>query len=238
MKVVDELDEDDPSRLEALIVTGDGRSEYRRLKPLSDHYDEDRVLFLPSRTERHLSVVGSTSSHPETERRGWDALDALELYKSQYNYTRFLFLIDQEHCDGSCAEDLREKLDEVATAGVEIDDVNDCAYVCEFEIGSREITLYVAAVGHRHGFFEDCLAELLELQWGNEIDEEDKDEFKSKVNDALSGGSGRTLLANADRRNLEQAFPNLSSILEQFENWPGARARGTRVRDERPTTLG
>lgn len=218
MKVVDELDEETGSRLEAVVITGDGRSEYRRLKPLADHYDEDRVLFFPARTERHISVVGSTSSHPDTERRGWDALDALELYKSRYNYTRFLFLVDQEHCDGSCAEDLREKLREVATTDVDIEDVNDGAFVCEFEIGSREILLYTAAVGDEHGFFEDCLANLLELEWGNEIDEDDKDEFKTTVNDVLSGGSGRSLLENADRGNLDRAFPNLGSILERFEN--------------------
>lgn len=219
MKVVDDLNQEDQSRLEALIITGNGRSEYRRLKPLTSHYDEDRVLFLPSRTERHISVIGSTSGYPDTERRGWEALDAISLYKSKYGYTNFLFLVDNEHCSENGREELEVKIEELASSdSIDIEELNDGAFISEFKIGSRDIQLYTAVVGNEFGFFEDCLGELLELEWGNSIDAEDKDEFKSTINQILSGGSGRSLLDGAGRTNLDQAFPNLSSILQQFED--------------------
>lgn len=217
MKVVEELNEETRERLEALIITGDGRSEFRRLKPLVDHYDEDRVLLFPSRPERHLQIVGRGSTHPDTARRGWDALEAIQLYKSKYNHTRFLFIVDKEHCERYGRAELEEKITDLATDDeTKIEELGNGAYVAEFRIG-REIVLYTAVVGDEFGFFEDDLAELIELEWGNEIDEDDKDEFKSTVNQILSGGSGRSLLENADRENLDRAFESLSVLLQQFE---------------------
>lgn len=217
MKVVDDLKNENKEDLEALIITGDGRSEFRRLQPLAEYYNEDRILFLPSRTERNLSIIGSSSQHPETERRGWDALDALRLYKS--NYTKFLFLIDREHCQEWGHSELEEKTKELAfNCEVCIKEIKKGAYVCKFKIGSREILLYTAVVGDKFGFIEDCLAELVKLEWGNEIKKEDKDEFKNTINNMLSGGKDRSLLENSDQSNISRAFPNLDQVLKQFES--------------------
>lgn len=217
MRVLDDIEAADSSCIEALVVTGNGRSEYRRLKPLANHYNEDRVLLFPSRTERHISHVGRQRSEPATERRGWDALDALPLYKS-YNYTRFLLLLDSEHCESDGQAELETKIDDIATGGSsETEVLGGGAFRSEFQIGSQDTVLYTAVVGDEFGFFEDCLATVLELEWGNEISADTKDEFKSEVNRILSGGTGQSLLENARRDNLDRAFPSLSTVLQQFE---------------------
>jgi len=113
---------------------------------------------------------------------------------------------------------LEAKLNDIATGGdSQTEGLGGGAFRSEFQIGSQDMDLYSVVVGDEFGFFEDCLATLLELEWGYEISADTKDEFKSEVNRILSGGTGQSLLENAQRDNLDRAFPSLSTVLQQFE---------------------
>jgi len=218
MRLVEDLQSEDTDDFEALVITGDGKSENRRLRPLIDHYDDDRILWLPTRSERHFTRVGRSTEHPTTERRGWEALDAIKLYKGR-GITRFLFIVDSEHTTNGGKEDLEAKIEEIASFDdFEIEEVGQGAYVSEFKVGSRDVVLYTAIVGDEYGFIEDCLGKLLELEWDNRIEEDSKTEYKSSINRTLSGGTGRMLIEGADRENLHESFPGLDTILRTFEN--------------------
>lgn len=219
MRVVADRGEVDDDRIVALVITGDGKTEYRRLKPLAPRFEGDEVLWFPQRPERYLSTVGRRRSASTAEKAGLDALDALELYKSKYGVISYLFLVDGEHVDGVAAEALRTKLRDASTdEECGVTQMEDGAFRCSCRVGSRELSVHAVIFGEQFGFIEDCLAKLLELEWGNSIEATGKEEFKTRVNEAVAGGTYQDLVEDARMENVRRAFPSLSPVLEEMRS--------------------
>lgn len=222
MRVVDELPPDGHDDVESLVLTGDGRGEYRRLKYITPKYNGDKILFFPSRPERHLSIVGKQQSPGHVQQKGLDALDALAVFKGKYGYTSFLFLTDLEHISPSTDEEIAAELDRTlvevsSNDSAEVVPISKRSFVCGLKIGSSNILVLAAIIGDEFECFEDGLATLLELEWGNEIDCNNRQELKSTLADILSGSNEKTLLEGASRHSIEQSFPHLTSVLREYE---------------------
>lgn len=220
MKVLQDRARVDDDRIAALVMTGDGKTEYRRLEPLAPRFGGDHVLWFPQRSERKLTIVGKGSTPTTAERVGLDALEALEIYKDpKYGVSSFLFLVDGEHIDGDAADGIRTKLRDVATHGeCDVNQMEDGAFRCSCRVGSRELSVHAAVFGNKFGFIEDCIAKLLELAWDNSIEAAEKQEFKRKVNKAVAGGKYENLVDDARMEHVRRAFPNLSVVLESLQS--------------------
>ncbi|MFC7203674.1 hypothetical protein ACFQJC_09120 [Haloferax namakaokahaiae] len=214
MKVVKEH----PGDVAAVVLTGDGRAEYRRLRYLAEHYDENQHLFFPQRPDRNLSIVGRQRETPNNQTRGFDALNALKIFKAKYGLHHFLFLTDREHVKNSPQEDLNNKLEEISTRGeYTTSRLEQAAFSSSVKVGSKELTVLSAIIGDQFECMEDGLAALLKHQWGNEVTAESRKELKSNVMQVLSGGTEKTLIEDASRYNLKRSFPNLDCVLTTFE---------------------
>lgn len=211
MRVVQDLGEIDRDDIAAVVITGDGGGEFRRLKTIASRFGSGEVLWFPQRSERYLGRdVG-------IEVPGFEALRILELYKSTFYQYDFLFLLDNKHVSGDPSEELADKLDEACPqGGVEVTAINGDAYRCRCLIGSQNITIRTAMIGDRFGFMEDCIAELLALVWGNQITADEKEAFKNRVNNTVAGSTFRSLVADAEEDDLRQAFPALSAVLDDL----------------------
>lgn len=217
MKVVADSGSVADDQITAVVITGDGKTEFRVLKALAQRCENDGVLWFPQQPLRYLSVRGRTQGKTTSERMGLDALDSLELYKTKYGITSFLYLVDREHIDGSAVEELEAKLNTVAsTDNAQITHREAGAYDCSCQIGSREVTVYTAILGDNFGFIEDCLADLLNFVWNNSIEAEDKEEFKNRVDQAVMGGVYQDLINDGDVDDLRRAFPSICSALESM----------------------
>lgn len=219
MRVVEDRGRVDDDRIVALVLTGDGKTEFRRLKPVARRFGGDEALWFPQRPERYLPTRGRQRRPTTAEKAGLDALDALELYKSRYGVTDYLFLVDREHVDEAVGPQLEAKLREVSTGEtVSTTRLADGAFDCSCRVGSRDLSVHVVAFGDGFGFIEDCVAELLESEWGNSIEATGKDEFKRRVNEAVAGGTFRNLVEDARMDDVRSAFPNLCSVLEAMQS--------------------
>lgn len=220
MKVVQDRTRVDDDRIAALVLTGDGITEYHRLKPLAPRFGGEEVLWFPQRPERKLNTIGKRRTSTTDEKVGLDALEALEIYKDpKYGVSSFLFLVDGEHIDGDAGNGIRTKLRDVAThKECDVDQIEEGAFRCSCRVGSRDLAVHAVIFGDEFGFMEDCVADLLELAWGNTIKSAEKQEFKRKVNDAATGRTYRDLVDDARMDHLRQAFPNLSAVLESLES--------------------
>lgn len=222
MRVQEELRDGDSGKVKSLVLTGDGRAEFRRLGYIAPKYDGDDILFFPSRPERHLSIVGKQRATSHVEQPGLSALDALRVFKSNYGHSKFLFLVDMEHFSGGTRNEferqLEEKLRELSQDGeVDIESLSDGAFRCELAIGSQDILVLATVVGDEFECFEDGLAKLLEIEWGNEVNCGSRDELKQEIGKILSGGKEKSLLEGASRYALEEAFPDLHHALQAYE---------------------
>lgn len=218
MKVVQDRNRVDDERIAALVITGDGRTEYRRLEPLAPRFGGDEVLWFPQRPERYIQIRGKRRRATTAEKAGLDALDALELYKSKYGVSSYLFLVDGEHVDGATDEELRAKLLSVSSDDeVGISQLDDGAFRCSCRVGSRDLSIHAVIFGGEFGFIEDCIAELLELEWDNSIEATEKQEFKTQVTEAVASGTYRDLVDDARMEHVRRAFPNLSAALEEMQ---------------------
>lgn len=211
MRVVQDLGRLDHHDVKAVVITGDGGGEFRRLKTIASRFGSNDVLWFPQRSERYLGRdVG-------IEVPGLEALRVLEFYKSKFHQSDFLFVLDKEHVSGDASERITGKLnEECPQGGVEVNPINGDAYYCRGLIGSTEITMRTALVGDRFGFIEDCVGELLSIVWGSDISRSDKQEFKTAVNNAVSGGGFQSLVEDADEDDLREAFPALSAALDDL----------------------
>lgn len=114
--------------------------------------------------------------------------------------------------------ELAAKLREVSSSeAVSTTRLADGAMDCSCRVGAQDLSVSAVAFGDEFGFIEDCVAELLELEWGNSIEAGDKDEFKTRVNEAVAGGTFSDLVEDASMDNVRRAFPNLSSVLEEMQ---------------------
>lgn len=97
---------------------------------------------------------------------------------------------------------------------VQVTPIGDGAYHCRGVIGSQEITIRTGIVGDRFGFIEDCIGDLLDRVWGNQITESDKESYKTAVNSAVTGSNFRSLVDAAEMEDLRESFPAISAVLE------------------------
>jgi len=82
MKVVKEIK--NTKKPIIMVITGNGRAEFRRLKPIAKRYNEEKTLWFP------LTPM-------PTKKTGISVLEALKLYPTKYKLTSFLFVVDKEH---------------------------------------------------------------------------------------------------------------------------------------------
>lgn len=106
MRVLQDLGNPSVCEIEAVVITGDGSGEFRRLQTLAEHFGAGEVLWFPQRSERYLGRnVG-------IDVPGLEALRILELYKTKYQLYDFLYLVDSEHITDDPQEALESKLEE------------------------------------------------------------------------------------------------------------------------------
>ena len=205
----------------ALVFTGEGSSEFRRLRPVAEKFDEDDLLFFPTNPNRGMRIVGKRRQPTPGEKHGLSALESLRVFKGRFDYSRFVFLVDLEHFEGrapsALADELRGELTSVASDDPRVESLNERAFRCECQIGSADVTMLTAVMGDEHGCIEDCVANLLQREWGNRIDADDRDDLKTTLRDVFTDTREREFIESAARQNVEAAFPGLSAVLQTYE---------------------
>lgn len=111
MRVVEDLSEEEGDEVAALVITGEGRTEFRRLGYIAEDFDDDDILHFPLRPERRLQIRGRQRAPSHTQQHGFSALEAIRTFKSKYGYRTFLFIVDKEHVAETGFTNLRGALE-------------------------------------------------------------------------------------------------------------------------------
>lgn len=221
MNVVQDANQRSQEQFEATVITGDGTHETRRVRALAAKFDHERELYFPfDNTKTGIRMMGSKQRMSEqAERKSLRALDIVRDHKGR-NARKFFFMMDKEHIDGDVCDALADKFDTLSTSYSEVEQLDDCAHRCEFDIGSADLTVFSVIIGDEFECFEERLAELVRVKCGHEIDARDRDELKREIDNVLDDNSGAALIEDASRTELQIAFPSVCTVLSAFEDEP------------------
>lgn len=218
---------------EAMVLTGDGKNEVDRIQAIAPKFDQDRLLLFPhgsaGRTSRLDSIRGRQRPTPSGTRSGPDALHTVRNYQGRSSIRQclrsdggqtYVFLSDLEDLDNSDLYQLvKNTLENIADSPdtVSVNQINYQAYRSELKIGSKETVVYCAFTGDVTGCFEDGLATLLASKRDIHISADGRSELKGKLSDHIGSACGNGLLEEAKKWEIEEAFPNISEVLSEFE---------------------
>jgi hypothetical protein len=218
---------------EAMVITGDGLHETYRIKAIADKFDAQRKLFFPYGSAAKASgldvIVGKTQTTDPDSRTGLNALRSIEDYHNRKAMRaklrpdpsrRYIFVADKEDKNSGFEECIQRELQQIADSHSSIrqEELDDCAYKSQCDIGSLETTIYCAFVGGDTGCFEDGISNLLELRENKSINATNRDELKGKLSGILGNPSGEELLKDSEKWQIQSAFPNISACFREFES--------------------
>jgi len=204
MEVVEEINKD--KRPIIMVITGDGRAEFRRLKVFAERYDGEKVLWFP------LKPIFPLKRKSE-KKTGVNVLEVLNVYPGKYKLTQFLFVVDREHFK---SENPTKKIEEFLRGkGINVSSVeqmNGGALCISCKVGPYDVVVYMAILGKIKSSEEE-LAELIGLELGLEVEAN-----KRRIKEVLRSRNMREedLIAKAKDKNLREAFPSLSSALTRI----------------------
>lgn len=209
MKLVEELGNLKP---DYIIITGDGRSDLKVLKAVSERFNgQDLVLFFP------LS--------PLRRKSGKSALDSIKNIPGDHKINSIIYIVDGDTFDADVNADIeiRDYLLSIGIDVINIESIGD-AFLINCEFGNYEVVLYCIISGPQT-FIEEEIAELIKLTLNIEINltgERNidwKKRVKREVNQALKANNIKleNLIKNPMINKLETAFPNICAILKKIE---------------------
>jgi hypothetical protein len=138
-----------------LIITGDGRTELKVLRALSEKFNgKDLILFFPF--------------PPRSKKTGLSALNALKTYFN-IGITHFIFVVDGDTFEKEPADiKIQEHLKSI---GIEIANISlvQGAFLINCKSGNKSIVLYCVIFGPKT-FIEEELVKLIELKLEKKID--------------------------------------------------------------------
>jgi hypothetical protein len=233
MIVVQDSKEISQNSAEALVITGDGKNETDRIKAVAPKFNCDRKLLFPygtpGRSRQLDSIIGKRTPTDEDTRSGMSTFKSVETYESMGPMRtrlrldpsrRYLIISDKEDMQPPFQEKIENKLNSIASTpeSVEVNQFGEAAFDCRCDFPTGEAIIYCGFIGDETGCFEDGLAELLEIRRGLSINPNDRDELKGILRSELRDLTGKQLLVEAEKWEIQEAFPNLSACLMQFEN--------------------
>lgn len=236
MIVVQDSKEISSNSAEALVITGDGKNETDRIKAVAPKFNCDRKLLFPygtpGRSSQLDSIIGRRTPTDEDTRSGMSTLKSVKTYESMGSMRsrlrldpsrRYLVVSDKEDMEAPFQSKIEDKLTSIASTpkSVEVNQIAEAAFDCRCEFPTGEAIIYCGFIGDETGCFEDGLAELLDLlesRRGLSINPSDRDELKGILRNELKNLTGKQLLEEAEKWQIQEAFPNLSACLVRLEN--------------------
>jgi len=154
-------------------------------------------------------------------KKGFSVLDAIKIYLSSYGVEHTLCLLDREYLrseNGATNVQIIERaLGEYGISVQHIEELDaswEVALVLQCELtGRRNLVTYLSVIGKQTRIEED-LAELIRLEFGEQIRPE-----KKTIRNFLKkhGLEIETFIEGARRGNVAQAFPSLDRIMRVIE---------------------
>ncbi len=210
MKLID-TDDLRGRKVNYAIITGDGKTELRVLRGLSQKLNgEEIILYFPLITS--------------SRKTGLSALNAVKEYPNLYQINSLIFIVDRDTFSGEPPDiKIKEYLTNIGIDILNINPIKD-AYLINCKFGPYNITLFCIILGPEI-FIEEEIAILFRLKLGQKISlsgEKNyawKDRVKSKIYKILRESNIRleNLIKNTGINILEQAFPNLCAVLKKIE---------------------
>lgn len=209
MKLVRDLKEIEPRRPHIVVLTGNGKTERRRILPaLCEKYNgKAKFLWFPE----------PSKGKKET---GLKPLNAIRDYLIQYKLERFLFLIDrkpqfEEIKLGKEQEEVNRYLEKKLKASIETtcELVPEKAFIARGYVGTHPFDVCTVIFGIASNVEEE-ISELIRLKFGTQVKPE-KTEIKQFLKQRRK--KLENLIEEASKGYLEKAFPGLCNALERIE---------------------
>jgi len=207
MKLIEDLGKDNA---QFLIITGDGRTELKVLRALSEKFNgKDLILFFPF--------------PPRSKKTGLSALNVIKTY-SNIGINSIIFVVDGDIFEEDPADiKIQEHLKSIGIQIVNITLIQD-AFLINCKYGNRNIVLYCIISGPQT-FIEEEIVKLIELKLGKKIDLSGKRDVdwkkrvKREVMKNLRDNKIKLdeLIKNTRKEKLEIAFPNICAVLKKIE---------------------
>ena len=209
------------SRLAAILITGDGRTEVKVVEALAERIGCQAKAILDSTRV----LAGNKLARPTGLDPALRAVSFLarRLAEQAEKLPRFLVLADREHVKDDPLKSLKKYLE----SKVELvhSEPGDFAELLTFNcrVGDKEMTLHLVILG-RTLCTEECLLRLLELETGEAVPRPRDSKSLKKVLENLfekrGYGGRRDLLKRADEDHLEAALGPLLSALRCIKDDP------------------
>jgi len=207
MKLVEDLGK---KNAQYLIITGDGRTELKVLRVLSEKYNgKDLILFFPF--------------PPRSKKTGLSALNALKIY-SNIGINSFIFIVDGDTFEEAPANfKIQEHLNSIGIEIVKINLIQD-AFLINCKLGNKNIVIYCIISGPQT-FIEEEVVKLIELKLEKKIDLSGKrdanwkERIKKEIIKILRENKIKLdeLIRNTGKKKLESSFPNFCAVLKKIE---------------------
>ena len=154
MKVVKDLSEVD--RIDFVVLTGDGKWEFRVLKGLESRIRCDLVIFFPE--------------SPLAKKTGKSVYKAIPVYVSKYKICKFLVILDREH-HKSFDEDLRILKNINVKVSNHCELIKDRVLHISGKLGSHDVIIYTCIQGNMR--LNDEIKKLIEAQFSVKLKSDD-----------------------------------------------------------------
>jgi hypothetical protein len=189
-------------KLIAIVISGDviTGAEFELLREFSKKHNGVKNLWFPKTS---LLKPGA----------GLKALKALKTYKRYF--TNFLFLVDREHF--KTQEEKEEIEDTIKGFGINVISLlplSKGSFILEVEIGDCKATLHIVIFGETKKLEEE-ITKLIERTLKEKVQPE-KNEIKEIYKKHKT--SLEKLVKNANSKDLNEAFPNLTLILKKISS--------------------
>ena len=191
MRVETDLNNVNPQKILAYVVTGDGRAEYEVLCGLAKKYNGKYKILLFQKS-------------PEHKITGLHVLKSLKTIYKINSYTTFLVLLDREHFDTHL---LRKILSQEFTE-FEIEGNNP------YVIIAKPFRIFLVILGI-HKCIEEDIATLISLEFGMDI-KPDKTVIRRFLREKKIKSRVK-LIESSKKGNLERAFRPLTQALHMLE---------------------
>ena len=215
LKLVRDPKEIWPRRPHIVILTGNGKTERRRiLPPLCEKYNgREKFLWFPE----------PPRAKKET---GLKPFNAIKGYVMRYGLERFLFVIDrkpqfEEIKPGREQEEVSRYLEKKLKVriGTTCELIPEKAFITRGYVGTHPFDVCTVIFGATSNVEEE-ISQLIQLKFGTQVnpDETEIKEFLRKKGKRLEN-----LVREASKNYLEKAFPGLCGALKKIEEELGSK---------------